>query len=135
MKKCLTVALIAALLWCPLWAQSGPDQNSSRNNPGRNEDPQQIAAIQKKVNNALSHSRRVFVATYDHRRLQGFVSEIEQDNFVLTVSGRSTTLAYADVESITWRKHLPRSAVAAIAAVSVAGFCLLAVYLLGGLKG
>jgi 3-keto-L-gulonate-6-phosphate decarboxylase len=121
LKKFISCALVVALASASLWA--GPDP-----------DPAHAAQIRKRVAESVRHHYLVVVETYDHRQLQGSVSEAQADSFVLTHQGRSTTLTYAEIEKISWSSWGNRELKAVIAAVAIAGGLYLAVRLLGGLR-
>jgi 3-keto-L-gulonate-6-phosphate decarboxylase len=121
LKRFLSCVLVVALASSTLLAGPGPD-------------PSRVAQIQKKVADSVRHHRLVVVETYDHRQLQGSVSEAQADKFILTHQGRSTTLTYDEVEKISWSSGVPREVKAVIAAVAVAGGLYLALRLLGALR-
>jgi hypothetical protein len=100
--------LIFALATAQLAAQPAPDARHDQK-------------IKTRAAYALDHHRLVTVDTADRRQLQGLVTEAETDHFVLALQGQSTTLAYAEVDRISWQKHMPRPLVAAIVGVAVAG--------------
>jgi hypothetical protein len=122
LREFVSVVLVVALVSTRLLAHPAPD-------------PVHAAQIQKKVAVSVRHHYLVAVETYDHRQLQGSVSEAQTDRFVLTHQGRSTTLTYAEVEKISWPGGVSRELKAVIAAAAVAGGLYLAVRLLGGLRG
>ena len=126
MKWLASWVLIAALTCSPLWADAGPDPNP---------DPNHVANIQKRVADSIRHHRIVVVETFDHRQLQGSVSEAQPDGFVLSNHGRSTTLTYAEVDKVTWSTHVPREVWALVGAAGIAAALYGLVRLLGGLNG
>ncbi len=95
----------------------------------------QIAQVKRKVAECLEHHRKVTIATYDDRLLQGSVSEARADAFVLTNNGRSTTLNYADVRKIKWPSEVSKQVKVAIGTVAIVGALFGFVVLLGGLRG
>ena len=103
--------------------------------PAAGPDAKQIAAIQKKVVACLNHHRRVSVETYDGRLFQGSVGEAAADAFVLVYNGRSATLKYEEVRKIKWPSEVSKQAEVAIEATAVLGGLMLALVLLGGLRG
>ena len=122
MREFISCVLVVALVTANLLADPAPD-------------PAHAAQIQKRVAESVRHHYLVVVETYDHRQLQGSVSEAQSDSFVLTHQGRSTTLTYAEVAKISWSSGISRELKAAIAAGAVVGGLYLAVRLLGGLRG
>jgi hypothetical protein len=62
----------------------------------------------------------VAVETRDHRSFQGLVSETQSDGFVLALQGHTTALSYAEVERVSWQRHMPRPVVAVIVGATVA---------------
>jgi hypothetical protein len=117
MRRLAGWALILALIPAQLTAQTAPD-------------PKHAEKIKERAAHALDHHCLVTVETTDHRQLQGLVSETQGDHLVLALQGHTTTLAYADVERITWHQHMPRPVVAVIAAAAVAGGLYAVVHLL-----
>src|ERR1035438_1340113 len=86
--KRLVSCLLVFTLTCPaLWSDPVPNQKH-------------IDRIQKKISESITQHRIVVIDTYDHRRLQGLVSEAQSDGFVLAIQGTSTTLKYAEVEKV-----------------------------------
>jgi hypothetical protein len=111
-----SIALFLVVLLCSsLWATNSPDDKH-------------VERIRKEITKAFNCSCRIVVETDDQRRLQGLVSEVQPDNFVLTISGRSTTLAYVDVKAVFRPKHLM---IAAGISATLYGL----VRLIGGLRG
>jgi hypothetical protein len=122
MRRLVVALIVFALTAGQLFAASAPD-------------PKHIETIKKKVSSCLENSRHVTIETYDGRKLQGSVSEADADSFVLTFHNNSTTLSYADVKRIKWPSPISKTGQAVIVASAVVGGLLLAVVLLGGLKG
>jgi len=122
MKKLVSCLLVVALTCPALRAAPGPDEKH-------------IDSIHKRIAESITHHRIVVIDTYDHRRLQGSVSEAQADGFVLANQGRSTTLMYVQVERVTWSTRFPREVTATIVAAAVAGLLYELVRLLGGLRG
>ncbi|MGD0427693.1 MAG: hypothetical protein ABSC10_13315 [Candidatus Acidiferrales bacterium] len=122
MKKLLLCVLMFTLACSPLRAADGPDQKH-------------ITKIQNKVAACLKHERRVTVETYDGRLFRGSVSEAGADAFVLSFNGRRTPLKYEEVRKISWPSAAAKQAKVAIEVTAVLGGLLLAVVLLGGLRG
>jgi hypothetical protein len=121
MKKLVSLLLVASLACSSLWADQTPNQ-------------QHIDKIRKRVADSVAYHRIVFVATYDHRQLQGIVSEAEADSFVLSIQGRSTTLSYGEVERVKWRGQTPRVVWAVVGAVAISAALYGLVVLLGGTR-
>jgi hypothetical protein len=122
MKRLFLCVLMFALACSPLRAGDVPDQKHT-------------IKIQKKVAACLEHERRVTVETYDGRLFRGSVSEAGADAFVLSFNGRPTTLKYEEVRKISWPSEVSKQAKVAIEVTAVLGGLLLAVVLLGGLRG
>jgi len=122
MRKLLACLLIFTLTGPRLWARTDPDQT-------------QIAKVRAKVAQCLERHRRVTIATYNGRLLQGSVSEASADAFVLTNNGRSTTLNYADVRKIKWPSAVSKQVKVAIETAAIVGALFGFVVLLGGLRG
>jgi hypothetical protein len=115
MRRLIGWALIVAMAATPLAAQNAPNTDRAEK-------------IRARAAWALDHHRLVTVETTDHRQLQGLVSETQPDSFGLALQGHTTTLAYTEVERITWHQHMPKPVVAAITAAAVAGGLYLIVH-------
>lgn len=95
----------------------------------------QLQKIKHKVADALENHRRVTLETYDHRLLEGVISEAGPDTFVLLSGGTPSTLAYSDILSVKWPSGVSRQVKAIVAAVVIAGALLGCVILIGGTRG
>jgi hypothetical protein len=122
MKKMLICLLIFALTASPGWASPDPD-------------PAHVESIKKKVADCLDHQRRVVVETYDNRRMLGFISQADADDFVLSYAGKPTTLAYREVKKIKWPSPIKKQIEVFAGAAAIAGALYGLVALLGGLRG
>jgi 3-keto-L-gulonate-6-phosphate decarboxylase len=122
MKKQIASLLILLLMASPLYASPQSGQKH-------------IETIKKKVASCLEDSRHIVIETYDDRKLQGSIREAGPDSFVLSFQATSTTLNYADVKKIKWKSPMAKEVKAVIGAVAITGGLLLAVALLGGLRG
>jgi len=121
MKKPLVWLLIVALTSSASWADSSPDRH--------------IESIRKKVNACVDQQRRVVIETYNHRRLQGFITEAKTDDFVVSYAGRATTLSYADVRKVKWPSPVLKQVELVGAAMATAGVLFGLFILAGGLRG
>jgi len=121
MKRLLICLLVLTLASATAWADPGPDQKH-------------IDSIKKKVAQAVDHHRLVVIATFDNRRLQGFVSEAAPDHFILSYDSQPHPLSYADVKKIRWQSALSKQGKALIGAVIVTGVLFGMVAALGGLR-
>jgi hypothetical protein len=108
MKSLLCWTLTLALFSTQLAAQAAPDARHNEK-------------IKARAAKALENHRLVTVETFDHRQLQGLVSETQPDHFVLALQGQATTLTYAEVQRIGWHEHMPKPLLAAIVGLAVAG--------------
>ena len=117
MRRLVSCLLVFALTCPALWSDTVPNQKH-------------IDHIQKKISQSISQHLTVVIDTYDHRRLQGLVSEADADGFVLVIEGRSTTLKYAQVEKVGWSAQVVSRMGKAAIFGAVAGVVTIAVVLL-----
>ena len=88
MKKIISLVLVMAMGTLPCLANNdGPDAKH-------------VAKVKQQVGKYLEKGDRVTIETYDQRKLQGAISEANDESFVITVEGRSATLNYNDVKKI-----------------------------------
>jgi hypothetical protein len=117
MKELVSCLLVFTLMCPALWSDPVPNQKH-------------IDHIQKKISESITQHRIVVIDTYDHRRLQGLVSEADADGFVLAIQGTSTTLKYAQVEKVGWSPRVVSTVGNAAKFGIVAGVVTIAVLLL-----
>jgi hypothetical protein len=122
MKNAMIGLLVVMLAISPAWADSGPDQKH-------------IESIRKKVAHCVDAQRRVVLETYDGRRLQGYISEAQADDFTLAYGGQTTTLTYQDVKKIKWQSAVSKQVKVIVGTAAIVGALYGLVVLFGGLRG
>ncbi|HWZ96679.1 MAG TPA: hypothetical protein VN025_02870 [Candidatus Dormibacteraeota bacterium] len=121
MKKFLVSLLILSFTCPQIGAQQQPDQKH-------------IESIKKRVADSVDKQRSVVIETYDHRRLQGSISEAGPDSFVLNYQVQATTLEYSDVKKIKWHSQLSRQSKSLVVAAIVTGGLFALIILVGAAR-